>query len=76
MICVTLVCAFKGDNWHVLSQMSGLVTNFSIGILSDIKNVVDIKLCMMVLFIDPNLFIALSVILPLIFEGHINVKQV
>ena len=50
---------FKGDDLHVFgwSKMSGLVENFSIGIFSDAMNVINVRLCMMVLHIEIYLFI-------------------
>ena len=44
-----------------ISQVSGLVANFNIGIYSDTMNMVRLKLCMMVLLIELYLFIPLSV---------------
>ena len=55
-------------------QVSGLVKNFNIGICSDTIHVINLKLCMVVLFIEFNLFTALSVTLTM-FQGHSNVKQ-
>ena len=50
---------------------SGYVENFSFAIFSDIMNV---KLCVMVLLFELYLFSTLSVTLT-IFQGHSNVKQ-
>ena len=50
----------------MVSQMSGLVKNFNIGIFLDTINVINAKLCMMVLHIELYLFITLSVILTFI----------
>ena len=58
----------------LVSQVSGLVENFKIGIFSDIINVINVKLCMMVLLIELYLFIPLSITLT-IFQGHSTVKQ-
>ena len=41
---------------------------------SDTLNVIDVKLCMMVLLIEHYLFLPLSVTLT-IFQGHRSVKQ-
>ena len=56
-----------------VSQESGLVKDFDIGIYSDTLNAISVTL-FMVLLIELYLFIPLSVILT-IFQGHINVKQ-
>ena len=75
MDCVTLVCIqYKGENyfffwWVVVSQVSGLVRNFNIGIYSDTINVINVILCM----IERYLFIPLSVILT-VFQGRSSVK--
>ena len=53
--------------------MPGLVKNFNIGIYSDI-NLMNVKLCMMVVLIECYLFLALSVTLT-IFQDHSNVEQ-
>ena len=42
-----------------MGQVSGLVENFNIGIYSDTINVINVKLCMMVLHIELYLFIPL-----------------
>ena len=47
------------------SQLSGLVENFNTGIFSEKINVINVKLCMMVLHIELYLFITLLVILTL-----------
>ena len=36
----------------LVSQVSGLVENFNIGIFSDIGNVINVKLCMVILHIE------------------------
>ena len=61
-------------NMFMVSQVSGLVENFNIGIYSDTINVINVKLCMMILLTELYLFIPLSVTLT-IFQGHSNVKQ-
>ena len=67
MICVTAVFIQGRNLACFVSQVSGLVKNFTIGIYSD-------KLCMMVLLIELYLFISLSVTMT-IFQGHSSVKQ-
>ena len=57
-----------------VDQVSVLVKNFNIGIFSDTINVINVKLCMMVLHTELYLFITLSVTLTL-FQGHKDVKQ-
>ena len=54
--------------------MAGLVDNFDIEIFSDAINVINIKLCMMVLLTELYLFIPLLVTLT-IFQGYSHVKQ-
>ena len=51
--------------------------NFDVVVVffSDTLNVIDVKLCMMVLLIEHYLFLPLSVTLT-IFQGHGNVEQV
>ena len=44
----------------LVSQVSGLVEKFNIGIFSDTINVINVKLCMMVLHIELYLFSTLS----------------
>ena len=73
MIFVTQVCTRGRYNMFFISQVSGLVENFNIRIFSDTINVVNIKLCIMVLLIELYLFIPLSVTLT-IFQGHRNVE--
>ena len=51
MICVTLVC-IQEDNMFFVGQVSGLVKNSNIAIYTDTINVINVKLCMMVLLID------------------------
>ena len=61
-------------NLFWVSYVSGLVENINIGIFSDTTHVINVKLCMIVLFIEPYLFTPFSVTLT-IFQGHNNVKQ-
>ena len=51
--------------------VSGLVKNENIGIYSETINVINVKLCMVVLLIKHYLFIPLSVTFT-IFQGHSN----
>ena len=60
-------------NMFFISQVSGLAQNFDMGIYSHTVNVINVKLCMMVLLLELYLFIPLSVTLT-IFQGHSNVK--
>ena len=64
---------FKGDQRCLVSQVSGLGKNFNLGLFTYTINMINIKLCMMVLLIEFNLFISLSVTLT-IFQGHRNVE--
>ena len=48
--------------------------NFSTGILSDTINVINVKLCVMVLLVELHLFIPLSVTLTILYS-HSNVEQ-
>ena len=73
LIFVT-VYSKKIFNMFLVSEVSGLVKYFNTGIFSDTVNVIDIKLCMMVLLIELYLFVLLSVTLT-IFQGHSNAKQ-
>ena len=57
-----------------VGQVPGLVENFNIGIYSDPTNVINVKLCMMVLLITLSLFIPFSVTLT-IFHGHSNIEH-
>ena len=57
-----------------VGQVSGLVKNFMIGFFSDTINVINVKLCMVLLHIALYLFITLSVTLTL-FQGHSSVIQ-
>ena len=58
----------------LVDEVSGLVENFDIGIFSGTINVLNVKLCVMVLHIEVYLFSTLSVTLTL-FQGHSIVKQ-
>ena len=58
----------------LVGHVSGLVRNLNIWIFSDTINVINIKLCMIVLHIKLYLFMTLSMTLTL-FQGHSNVKQ-
>ena len=57
-----------------ISQLSWLVENFNIGVYSDTIDVINVKLCIMVLLIELYLFIPFSVD-STIFQGHSNVRQ-
>ena len=61
-------------NMFFVGRVSGLVENFNNGIFSDTLNVINVKLCTMVLFIEFYLFILLPVTL-IVFQGHSNVEQ-
>ena len=58
----------------LVGQVSGLFENFNIGIFSDTLNMINVKLCLMVLLNELYLFIPLSMTLT-IFESHSNVEQ-
>ena len=49
-----------------VSQVSGFVKHFNIGIYSDTMNVINVKLCMTVLLTELYLFMPLSVILTIL----------
>ena len=55
-------------------KVSGLVKNFNIGIYSDTINMINVKLCVMVLLIELYLFLSPSVTMTT-FKGHSDVKQ-
>ena len=71
----------------LVGQVSGLFENFNIGIFSDIINVINVKLYIMVLFTELYLFMPPSVTLTIfvgvellrgtetIFQGHSNAEQ-
>ena len=69
-ICVTGVYSRKIINMFLVSQASGLVENFNTGIFSDTIIVINVKLCMMVLLIEPYLFIPLSVTLSIFHNAE------
>ena len=52
MICVTGAYSRAIMNMFFIGQVSGLVEDFNIRISSDTKNVINVKLCRGVLFID------------------------
>ena len=58
----------------LVGQKYGFVENVNIVIFSHTINVINVKLCMMVLLIKLYLFISLSVTLT-IFQGHSNIEQ-
>ena len=59
----------------LVSQATGLVENFFIGIFSYIIDAINVKLCMMVLLVELYLFIPLSVTFT-IFQEHSIVKRI
>ena len=61
------------NNFFFVGQVSGLVENLNIGIYSHTINVINVKLCMMALYIELYLVIRLSVTLTL-FQGHSSVS--
>ena len=74
IICVTSVYSREIINMFFINQVSGLVKNFNIGIYSYKINVINAKLCMMVLLVELYLFIPLSVTVTF-SQGHSNVKH-
>ena len=48
--------------------------NFNIGIFLDTINMINVKLCMVVVLFELDLFIPLLVIL-IVFQGHSSVKK-
>ena len=62
-------------NIFFVGQVPRLVINYYIAIYSDTINMIDVKLCMMVLLIELYLFIPLSMTLT-IFQGHSNVEEI
>ena len=58
----------------LVCQVSGLVENFNTGIFSDTINVINVKLCMMVVLNKLYPFIRFSVTL-IVFQNHSSVKQ-
>ena len=66
-------------SWEIINiflvvQVSGFVENFKIGIFSNTVNVINVKLCMIVLLAELHSFIPLSVTLT-IFQGHSNAEH-
>ena len=60
----------------LVGQVSGLVENFNIWIVTDTMNVIHVQFCMMGLLIELYLCIPLSMTLTIgIFEGQSNVEQ-
>ena len=57
-----------------VGQMSGLFENFNVRIYPDTIDVVNVKLCTMVLLTELYQFIPLSVTLTT-FQGHSSVEQ-
>ena len=58
----------------IVGPVSGLVENFNNGIHSDTINVINVELCVVVLFIELCLFVPLSVTFT-ILQGHSNVER-
>ena len=75
MICVTLVCIQGRYLTFFTCQVAGLVENFNIVIYSDTINVINLKLCMMILLIEFFLCIPLSVTLT-IFQSSQQCQKV
>ena len=69
-------CLYSRETINIffVNQVSGLVKNLNIRIYSGTINVINFKLCVMVLNIVLDLFMPLSMTLT-IFQGHSNVKQ-
>ena len=63
MNCMTGVGSREIIYMFLVGDVSGLVYNFNIGIFSDSMNVINVKLCMMVLHIELHLFVTFSVTL-------------
>ena len=59
---------------RLAGQLSVYGKNFTIVIFSDTINMMNVKLCMMVVLVELYPFIPLSVTLT-VFPNHINVKQ-
>ena len=74
MNCATLMCSREIIYMVLVGQVSELVENLNTGIFSDTVNVISVRLCMMVLYIELYLFITVSVTLTL-FRGHSHVKH-
>ena len=60
MKCMTGVCSREIIDMFLVGQVPWLVRNFSIGIFSDTINVINVKLCIMILHTELCLFITLS----------------
>ena len=58
----------------LVAQVSLLVKNFNVGIYSYAKNVINLKLRIMVLLIELYMYIILAVTMT-IFQGHSNVRH-
>ena len=74
VICVTSVYSRKIISILFIGKVSGLFKTVNIGIHSDTINVINVKLCMVVLLIELYLVIPLSVTLTT-FQGHSSVAQ-
>ena len=74
-LCDSDVYSGEIINMFFVGQMSRLVENMNIEIYSDTINVINVKLCMIVLLIELYLFIPLSVTLTIFRNGsHSSVK--
>ena len=58
----------------LVRQLSGHIKNFNIGIFSDTINIIDVRLCMVVLHIELHYCISLLVTLTLL-QGYSSVKH-
>ena len=59
-LCDSGVYSGEIINMFFIGQVSGLVKNFNIGIYPDTINVINVKLCMMILLTKLYLFIPLQ----------------
>ena len=73
-LCDSVVCSREIIYMFLVSQASGLVENFNTEIFSDTINIINVKLCIMVLHNELCLIIALSMAMTL-FHSHRSVKQ-
>ena len=73
-LCDPGVCSKGMISMFLVGQVSGFVQNFSTGIFSNIINVINVKICTMVLHTEIYLFVKLSVTL-FLFQGHSSVNQ-
>ena len=73
-MCDSGVCSREIINMFLVIQVSWLVENVNTGIYSDTINVINVKLCMVVVLTELYPFIPLSVTL-IVFQGHSSVKQ-